>query len=297
MTIIKVQNLRKRFGSHLAVKNLSLEVQKGEVFGFLGPNGCGKTTTIRMLCGLLKPDAGHGVCLDYDIMTQADKISLKVGYMPQHFCYYKMLTVKENLMFIAKLYGVSKKRVNHLIEEFGLMNYENHLTGKLSGGWKQRVSLAASIMNDPDLLLLDEPTASVDPTARREFWSMIHSMAKQGKSILVSTHYMDEAERCTRLAFMLDGEIKNSGSQSDIIKASGLKTIKVLSPDAINLKVTLKKSIENDFIKVSLFGNAVHISSNKVNELQLVYEKLLQDGHHCEWLEASVEDVFIHYVC
>jgi ABC-2 type transport system ATP-binding protein len=291
MTIINVQNLVKKFGDFTAVDHMSLQVEKGEVFGFLGPNGCGKTTTIRMLCGLLVPDEGQGTCLGYDLMTQSDKISTRVGYMPQHFCYYKDLTVRENLLFIAKLYGVALKRIDYLIEVYRLGDYQHRLAGTLSGGWKQRLSLAAAMVNDPDLLLLDEPTAGVDPKARREFWDIIHAMAREGKSALVSTHYMDEAERCTRLAYILNGRLMSEGTQQEIIKESKLHTWMVESDDLVGLKQRLDE-LE---LQVSLFGNCLHVSSLDFDELKNIVTGLKSQGYPCKQIPVSVEDVFIHY--
>ncbi|HJN37293.1 MAG TPA: ABC transporter ATP-binding protein [Gammaproteobacteria bacterium] len=292
MFIIDVKNLVKKFGDFTAVNQLSLEVKKGEVFGFLGPNGCGKTTTIRMLCGLLTPDEGEGSCLGYDIMTQSDKICIRVGYMPQHFCYYKDLSLRENLLFIAKLYAVPSKRVDDLIEIYHLGNYQNRLAGQLSGGWKQRLSLAAAMVNDPDLLLLDEPTAGVDPKARREFWDIIHAMAREGKSALVSTHYMDEAERCTRLAYISNGSLISQGTQQEIIKKSRLHTWMVEADDLVGLKNELDQL---DF-QVTLFGNSLHLSSLDSNVLENTAKNLMKEGCRCKKIPVSVEDVFIHYV-
>ena len=296
MSMISVEGLTKYFGEHVAVNGLSLEVQKGEVFGFLGPNGCGKTTTIRMLCGLLQPDGGQGSCLGLNLLTQSDKISLKVGYMPQHFCYYKDLTVKENLVFIAKLYAAPMSRVDQLISDYKLKKYQNYLAKHLSGGWKQRLSLVASMINDPQLLILDEPTAAVDPSARREFWSIIHEFADAGKSVLVSTHYMDEAVRCTRMAFMLDGGIRNSGTCEQIIKDSKLNLLKVISHDVLSLKVKLNETVHSDNVKVSLYGNAIHISSSDKHQLNTVMDRLSKEGYECQWGNVGVEDIFVHYV-
>jgi ABC-2 type transport system ATP-binding protein len=199
---IEVEGLTKSFGSRTVVRNLSMRVKRGEIYGFLGPNGSGKTTTIRMLCGLLTPDEGRGTCLGYDIRTEADEIKRHVGYMTQRFSLYQDLSVRENLEFVARLYGVANPvaAARAMVERLGLQGREEQLAGELSGGWKQRLALGACTLPDPQLLLLDEPTAGVDPKARREFWNEIHALAAHGLTVLVSTHYMDEAERCHEIA-------------------------------------------------------------------------------------------------
>lgn len=223
---IKVTDLCKRFNGKLVIDNLSLQVNRGEIFGFLGPNGGGKTTTIRMLCGLLTPDSGSGNCIGYDILTEARQIKLRIGYMTQHFSLYDDLTVRENLDFMAHLYGVRNRKevVATAIEDIGLKDRSNQLAGTLSGGWKQRLSLSAAILHQPELLLLDEPTAGVDPMARREFWDHIHDLAAKGVTVLVSTHYMDEAERCHRLGYIFHGKILAQGTKDEIISHAGLST-------------------------------------------------------------------------
>ncbi len=201
---IDVERLNKSFGHKHVVKDFSLQVRRGEIYGFLGPNGSGKTTSIRMLCGLLKPDSGHGTCLGYDVIGETAAIKREVGYMTQGFSLWEDLTIRENLDFVARMYGMKDRRsaVSHAIEQLGLGSRRDQLAGALSGGWKQRLALAACMLHRPKLLLLDEPTAGVDPQARRDFWEEIHALAAGGISVLVSTHYMDEAERCHRLAYI-----------------------------------------------------------------------------------------------
>lgn len=224
MLSIDVQHLSKSFKSRAAVNNISLQINRGEIFGFLGPNGSGKTTTIRMLCGLLTPDEGKGHCLGYDIVKQSREIKAEVGYMPQHFSLYEELTVWENLDFTARIYSIDNRRIaiNNMIQKMGFSDRKNQLTGSLSGGWKQRLSLAAALLHKPQLLLLDEPTAGVDPEARRVFWDLIHDLSKEGITSLVSTHYMDEAERCHRLAYIAYGNLLIQGNAAEIIIKSGL---------------------------------------------------------------------------
>ncbi len=208
MPVIAVEGLRKSFDGKTVVKDLSLQVRRGEIYGFLGPNGSGKTTFIRMLCGLLRPDAGHGTCLGYDILTESEQIKPHIGYMAQRFSLYEDLSVRENLDFMARIYGVRDRRgaVAATLERMGLARFAGQLAGTLSGGWKQRLALACCLLHQPQLLLLDEPTAGVDPKARRDFWDDIYALAAQGVTALISTHYMDEAERCHRLAYLAYGE-------------------------------------------------------------------------------------------
>ncbi|MBC8014101.1 MAG: ABC transporter ATP-binding protein, partial [Methyloceanibacter sp.] len=219
---IDVSGLTKSFGPRTAVHDLSLKVPKGEIYGFLGPNGSGKTTTLRMLCGLLTPDSGEGTCLGYDIVTQSDEIKRNVGYMTQRFSLYADLSIRENLEFVARVYGVAdpKGAAGRAIARLGLGSRAAQLAGELSGGWKQRLALGACILPQPKLLLLDEPTAGVDPKARREFWDEIHNLAAEGITVLVSTHYMDEAERCHEIAYIAYGELMARGTAADIVRQS-----------------------------------------------------------------------------
>lgn len=226
---IDVHGLSKSFGHKRVVNGLSLRVEKGEIFGFLGPNGSGKTTSIRMLCGLLTPDEGSGTCLGYDVRSQSAEIKKQVGYMTQRFSFYEDLSIRENLDFVARLYAMPNRRqtVQAGMEELGLADRADQLAGTLSGGWKQRMALAACMLHRPRLLLLDEPTAGVDPKARRDFWDEIHRLAGQGISVLVSTHYMDEAARCHRLAYIAYGNLLASGSPEALVAQSGLASFVV----------------------------------------------------------------------
>ena len=224
--VIDVHGLTKSFGGRQVVRDLSMQVKRGTIFGFLGPNGSGKTTTIRMLCGLLTPDQGGGSCLDFDIRTEAAKIKNRVGYMTQRFSLYDDLSVRENLEFVGRVYGIAQPAAaaKAMIERLGLQGREEQVAGKLSGGWKQRLALGACTLPNPRLLLLDEPTAGVDPKARRDFWSEIHGLAADGLTVLVSTHYMDEAERCHEIAYIAFGEVLARGTVEDVILNSQLVT-------------------------------------------------------------------------
>src|SRR5690242_21423665 len=226
---IDVHGLTKSFNGRTVVRNLSMQVKRGTIYGFLGPNGSGKTTTIRMLCGLLTPDRGEGRCLGYDIRSDADKIKRHVGYMTQRFSLYQDLSVRENLEFVARLYGIPNARAaaHEMVKRLGLNGREEQLAGELSGGWKQRLALGACTLPSPELLLLDEPTAGVDPKARRDFWNEIHALAADGLTVLVSTHYMDEAERCHEIAYIAYGHLLTHGTVEEVIAKSALSTYTV----------------------------------------------------------------------
>src|SRR6187455_2789037 len=234
---IDVHGLTKKFHGRAVVRNLSMQVKRGTIYGFLGPNGSGKTTTIRMLCGLLTPDSGEGTCLGYDIRRDADKIKRQVGYMTQRFSLYQDLSVRENLEFVARLYGVPDARgaAREMIGRLGLSGREEQLAGELSGGWKQRLALGACTLPSPQLLLLDEPTAGVDPKARRDFWDEIHALAHEGLSVLVSTHYMDEAERCHEIAYIAYGELLAHGTVDQVVRQSNLFTYSVIGEGLVQL--------------------------------------------------------------
>jgi ABC-2 type transport system ATP-binding protein len=225
-TAIDVRGLTKRYDGRVVVDHFSIRVERGQIFGFLGPNGSGKTTTIRMLCGLLTPDEGEGTCLGHDLLREPAAIKREVGYMTQRFSLYEDLSIEENLDFVARMYAVPRRReaVDAMLERLGLTARRAQLAGTLSGGWKQRLALATCILHAPKLLLLDEPTAGVDPKARRDFWEEIHELAAEGITVLVSTHYMDEAERCHRLAYIAYGKLLVEGSAQDVIAHSGLTT-------------------------------------------------------------------------
>lgn len=292
--VVNVHNLTKSFDGKPAVLDLSLKIKRGEIFGFLGPNGSGKTTTIRMLCGLMTPDSGTGECLGYDIREHSPMIKRLVGYVPQMFSLYQDLTVKENLQFVARVYGERQygARVKKMLAELGLDAYQNILAGRLSGGWKQRLSLAAALIHDPKLLLLDEPTAGVDPKARREFWNYISQLTRQGITALVSTHYMDEAERCNRLAYIVFGHLMAEGAILDIIKKVNLITWEA-SGEGLG-KLAEDVGQYSGVEQVVAWGNELRICGTDV---QLLEEAI---GHfpNFSWRQvpASLEEVFIHLV-
>src|SRR3954447_18901565 len=265
---IDVRGLSKSFDGREVVHDLSMQVKRGTIYGFLGPNGSGKTTTIRMLCGLLTPDSGEGRCLGYDIRHEADKIKREVGYMTQRFSLYQDLSVRENLEFVARLYGVRDARgtARDMIKRLGLQGREEQLAGELSGGWKQRLALGACTLPNPQLLLLDEPTAGVDPKARREFWNEIHELAASGLTVLVSTHYMDEAERCHEIAYIAYGVLLTHGTVEEVIARSGLVTYTVSGEGLIQLAHELEKAPGVDM--VAPFGNSLHVSGRDAAALE-----------------------------
>jgi ABC-2 type transport system ATP-binding protein len=292
---IDVEGLTKSFGDRVVVKNLTLQVPKGEIYGFLGPNGSGKTTTIRMLCGLLTPDSGRGTCLGYDILTQSDEIKRDVGYMTQRFSLYTDLSIRENLEFVARVYGVPDPRgaATEAIHRLGLERRANQLAGELSGGWKQRLALGACILPSPKLLLLDEPTAGVDPKARREFWDEIHRLAAEGITVLVSTHYMDEAERCHEITYIAFGELLARGSAQQVVAQSGLSTWIVSGSDLQPLAERLHHSAGVDM--VAPFGAELHVSGRDKRALDkaIAVAKKVDGAHRWKRGEPSLEDVFI----
>src|SRR6187397_3310359 len=258
---INVEGLSKSFGGREVVHDLSMQVKRGSIYGFLGPNGSGKTTTIRMLCGLLTPDAGEGTCLGYDIRRDADKIKRQVGYMTQRFSLYQDLSVRENLEFVARLYGMRDARgaARDMIQRIGLNGRAEQLAGELSGGWKQRLALGACTLPNPQLLLLDEPTAGVDPKARREFWDEIHALTAEGLTVLVSTHYMDEAERCHEIAYIAYGVLLAHGTVDEVIAQAGLATYTVSGDHLNGLLHELEGKPGIDM--VAPFGSSLHVSA------------------------------------
>ncbi|MDR3443532.1 MAG: ABC transporter ATP-binding protein [Legionella sp.] len=295
--IIDVNGLSKSFEHQLVVNKVDLQVKKGEVFGFLGPNGSGKTTTIRMLCGLLRADAGQGTCLGFNILTQAEQIKACVGYMTQHFSLYTELSIKENLDFIARVYGVPerKKKVAESLDRLNLTSRKNQLTGELSGGWKQRVALATCLIHDPDLLLLDEPTAGVDPLARREFWDHIHTLSDQGVTTLVSTHYMDEAERCTRIAYLAQGHLLTTGTVNEVIEGTYLKTWEIKGDVTTALLQKVKKM--PGIVQSALFGTLIHACGYDSHLMEQSLRQLSKEfSIHWESIPTTLEDAFISLV-
>src|SRR5262249_31982187 len=294
---IDVEGLTKSFDGRKAVRNLSMRVKRGQIYGFLGPNGSGKTTTIRMLCGLLTPDEGRGTCLGYDIRTQADEIKRHVGYMTQRFSLYQDLSVRENLEFVARLYGVAdpSAAARAMIERLGLEDRQAQLAGELSGGWKQRLALGACTLPSPQLLLLDEPTAGVDPKARREFWNEIHALAADGLTVLVSTHYMDEAERCHEIAYIAYGELLARGTVDEVIASSNLTTYVVGSANGEGLaELTNELTGKPGIDMVAPFGTSLHVSGRDAAALEAAIAPYRQ-RKDLEWTrsEPSLEDVFI----
>jgi ABC-2 type transport system ATP-binding protein len=291
---IDVHGLTKSFGGRVVVRDLSMQVKRGTIYGFLGPNGSGKTTTIRMLCGLLTPDKGEGTCLGYNIRTEADKIKLHVGYMTQRFSLYQDLSVRENLEFVARLFCLPDPvgAARAMIARLGLQGREEQLAGSLSGGWKQRLALGACTLPNPKLLLLDEPTAGVDPKARREFWNEIHALAAEGLTVLVSTHYMDEAERCHEIAYIAYGELLVHGTVDEVIEHSALVTYTVSGGDLNGLLHELDGRPGVDM--VAPFGTSLHVSGRDATALDAAIAPY-RNGKGLTWgkSEPSLEDVFI----
>jgi ABC-2 type transport system ATP-binding protein len=292
---ISVRGLAKSLGRRRVIENFSIDVPIGHIFGFLGPNGSGKTTTIRMLCGLLTPDAGTGCCLGYDIIKESAAIKREVGYMPQRFGLYEDLSIRENLDFVARLYGVPQPRqaVGNTLERLGLAERARQLAGQLSGGWKQRLALAACLLHAPRLLLLDEPTAGVDPKARREFWDQIHDLAAEGMTVLVSTHYMDEAERCHEVGYLARGNLLVHGSVDAVLAGSGLATFEVTGPDLEALAADLRAQPGVEM--TAAFGASLHVSGTDQALLERSIEPYRADPR-LRWTTSrpSLEDVFIH---
>jgi ABC-2 type transport system ATP-binding protein len=292
---ISVRGLTKTLGHRRVIEDFSIDVPAGHVFGFLGPNGSGKTTTIRMLCGLLTPDAGTGRCLGHDLLTESAAIKREVGYMPQRFGLYEDLSIRENLDFVARLYGVPRAReaVGSTLDRLGLTARARQLAGQLSGGWKQRLALAACLLHAPRLLLLDEPTAGVDPKARREFWDQIHDLAAQGMTVLVSTHYMDEAERCHEVGYLAGGRLLVHGSVDAVVASSGLVTFEVAGPDLEALAAALRAQPGVD--RTAAFGASLHVSGTDQDLLERSIAPYRSDPR-LRWkrTQPSLEDVFIH---
>jgi ABC-2 type transport system ATP-binding protein len=293
--VIDARGLVKRFDARTVVDQFSIQVERGQICGFLGPNGSGKTTTIRMLCGLLTPDAGSGSCLGHDIVRESWAIKREVGYMTQRFSLYEDLSIRENLDFVGRLYAMPQRRerVAQALERLGLANRKDQLAGDLSGGWKQRLALAAAILHEPKLLLLDEPTAGVDPKARREFWDEIHRLAEDGMTVLVSTHYMDEAERCHRIAYISYGRLLTEGTIQEVLDRSGLITWQAEGKgvDVVARALRGRPGVE----MVAPFGSSLHVSGTDGAALAAALAPW-RDSSGLAWQEIapSLEDVFIH---
>ncbi len=290
---IDVRGMTKRFGNLTAVDHIDLQVRTGEIHGFLGPNGSGKTTFIRMLCGLLRPDEGEGICLGCNVITESDSIKRQVGYMTQQFSFYEDLSIVENLDFVARMYGVKNRRqaVAKSVDSLGLSQRRNQLAGQLSGGWKQRLALAACMIHNPKLLLLDEPTAGVDPKARREFWDQIHQLASRGLTFLIATHYMDEAERCHRLAYLAGGKLLAHGTVDEVIRQAHLTTWSVSGPDLPALAAQLRQC--PGVTQAAAFGAILHVSGVDPAALEHGIAPFRHPPHAWQQVEPGLEDVFI----
>jgi len=291
---IDVHGMTKRFGQRTVVDKIGLEVRRGEIYGFLGPNGSGKTTFIRMLCGLLRADGGSGTCLGYDVIRESESIKAEVGYMTQRFSFYEDLSIAENLDFVARMFAVRNRReaVERSLQRLGLAERQGQLAGQLSGGWKQRLALAACLIHQPRLLLLDEPTAGVDPKARREFWEQIHQLADEGLTFLITTHYMDEAERCHRLAYIAYGRLLTHGTVSEVIAHAHLTTWAVSGPDLHHLAEELRG--HPGVRQAVAFGNRLHVSSDDADALEAAIAPFRRPAYEWHRVDSGLEEVFIH---
>jgi ABC-2 type transport system ATP-binding protein len=292
--VINVRGMTKRFGARTVVDHIGLQVRRGEIYGFLGPNGSGKTTFIRMLCGLLRADEGSGTCLGYDVIRQSKDIKAAVGYMTQRFSFYEDLSIAENLDFVARMFGIPDRRaaVERSLERLGLAGRREQLAGQLSGGWKQRLALAACLIHQPRLLLLDEPTAGVDPKARREFWEQIHDLAAAGLTFLITTHYMDEAERCHRLAYISYGKLLADGTVSDVIQQTRLTTWSVNGPNLHQLAEELRR--QPGVQQAVAFGDRLHVSGADPVMLEAAVAAFRISPYEWHQVNTGLEDVFIH---
>jgi ABC-2 type transport system ATP-binding protein len=290
---IDVRGVTKKFGARAVVNNIAMQVRHGEIYGFLGPNGSGKTTFLRMLCGLLKPDGGEGSCLGLDFRRESAEIKKRVGYMTQKFSFYEDLTIQENLEFIARIYGVPERKVavEKSLKRLAMVERRRQLAGTLSGGWKQRLALAACLIHEPQLLLLDEPTAGVDPKARRDFWEEIHQLAAEGLTVLITTHYMDEAERCHRLAYIAYGNLLASGTVENVLANAKLTTFQVTGENlhALAEKIRRLPGVE----QVVAFGSTLHVSGRDAGTLRASVIPFMSNDHQWKRIESGLEDVFI----
>ena len=293
-SVIDVHGMTKRFGDRTVVDHVDLDVRAGEIFGFLGPNGSGKTTFLRMLCGLLRADEGSGTCLGHDVINESEAIKREVGYMTQRFSFWEDLSIEENLDFVARMYDVKARRqaVRESLDHLGLAQRRGQLAGQLYGGWKQRLALAACLLHKPRLLLLDEPTAGVDPKARRDFWNEIHHLAGEGLTVLVTTHYMDEAERCHRLAYISRGKLLTHGRVAEVIAHERLTTWAVTGPDLPDLTRKLRK--QPGVEQTVAFGNSLHVSGSDAAALEKAIAPFRTDQYEWHQVDSGLEDVFIH---
>ena len=290
---IDVRGVTKKFGARTVVNDIAMQVRPGEIYGFLGPNGSGKTTFLRMLCGLLQPDAGEGSCLGLDFRRDSAEIKKRVGYMTQKFSFYEDLTIAENLDFIARLYELPDRpaAVQKSLERLGMVERRRQLAGTLSGGWKQRLALAACLIHEPQLLLLDEPTAGVDPKARRDFWEELHRLAAAGLTVLITTHYMDEASRCHRLGYIAYGNLLAHGTVPEVVKAAGLTTWEVAGENlpALADKIRGLPGVE----QVVAFGMTLHVSGRDAERLRASLAPFQTNAQRWTKIESGLEDVFI----
>ncbi len=300
--VVETEGLARHFGSLVAVKNVSLRVRRGEIFGVLGPNGAGKSTTIRMLCGILNPTQGHGRVVGYDVVREAEKIKENIGYMTQRFSLYEDLSVQENLEFYAGIYGVPRRqrkgRIEQVLQQAGLTDRRDQLAGNLSGGWKQRVALASATIHRPPLLFLDEPTAGVDPVSRREFWEQIHRLSDGGTTILVTTHYMDEAERCHRLSFIFHGAVLDTGTPGEIVERRNLQVLELRARDAQAAADVLRADPRVD--EVAHYGHVLRVCTRDGNDPTNVVQSLLSEVEAPRQMfvktRPTVEDAFVSMV-
>ncbi|MET0286633.1 MAG: ABC transporter ATP-binding protein [Polyangiales bacterium] len=300
--VIHTEHLSRKFGALVAVRDVSLDVRKGEIFGVLGPNGAGKSTTIRMLCGILDPSSGSGTVVGFDVTKEAEKIKTRIGYMTQRFSLYEDLTVEENLRFYAGIYDVKRaqrrERVAKVMEQAGLSDRRSQIAGTLSGGWKQRVALACATVHEPPLLFLDEPTAGVDPVSRRQFWNQIHRVASEGTTVLVTTHYMDEAERCHRLAFIFRGEVLTVGTPTEVVEQRNLRVVELVVKDPIRAGDALRDHEEVD--EITYLGETMRVALHAVDDPEAFTRAALKKVN-IEVIEshvsrATVEDAFVSMV-
>ena len=291
---IDVRGMTKSFDGRTVVDRIDLQVRTGELYGFLGPNGSGKTTFIRMLCGLLRADAGSGTCLGFDVITESESIKRHVGYMTQRFSFWEDLSIAENLDFVARMYELKDRAaaVQRSLEELGLRGRQKQLAGQLSGGWKQRLALAACLIHSPRLLLLDEPTAGVDPKARRDFWEHIHQLSAKGLTFLITTHYMDEAERCHRLAYISYGKLLANGTVKDVVDQAHLTTWTVTGPDLLDLAQKLRA--QAGVQQAVAFGTALHVSGEDAAALERAITPFRRAPYEWRQVRSGLEDVFIH---
>ena len=297
--IIRTEHLSRKFGELVAVRDVSLEVHRGEIFGVLGPNGAGKSTTIRMLCGILDPSGGRGTVVGFDLARDAERIKARIGYMTQRFSLYEDLSVVENLRFYAGIYGIPRARreprIDQVLERGGLIDQRTQIAGTLSGGWKQRVALACATIHEPPLLFLDEPTAGVDPVSRRDFWEQIHALAASGTTVLVTTHYMDEAERCHRLAFIFRGTLLDVGTPDEIVARRGLRVAELQVDDAVPAAARLRALPEVD--EVAHYGHTLRLATLRgVDPEQLARSQLGDHVVSSRPARTTVEDAFVSMV-